>query len=217
MKIKLFISRIFGRHKKQNYEDVKISNKYELIESINDYYVINFSISELKIKLIELESIYNNIVEPKDKAIQISLISLVLTITFNIFNYINTDINQKKVMHTNEIARYESIKNTYWMKALEVDREIKLTDDIDKKSQLEDYKNSLNQEIYIINEKLINENKNYREYNDLNILRIILKLLFWFIIFEFTFLIRNEVKWISKKRKKDELKIRIDVINNLIN
>ena len=93
MKIKLFISRIFGRHKKQNYEDVKISNKYELIESINDYYVINFSISELKIKLIELESIYNNIVEPKDKAIQISLISLVLTITFNIFNYISIDLS----------------------------------------------------------------------------------------------------------------------------
>lgn len=217
MKIKLFVSRIFCRNKKQKVDDAKITDKYELIESINDYYTINFSISELKIKLIELESNYDKIEEPKDRAIKISIMSLVLTITFNIFNNINTDLNQKKVVHINEIARHENLKNTYWMKALEVENEIKFTKDIDKKVQLEDYKESLNQEIYIINEKLINENKNYMNYQSFNIPTIIIKLLFCYIIFEFTFLIISEFRWVSKKRKKDELKIRIDVIKKLIN
>ncbi|WP_332856764.1 hypothetical protein [Clostridium paraputrificum] len=217
MKIRSIISNFFCRYRIQKNIYDEITDRYEIIEDMKYYYVTHFNISELKIKLIELEEIYNNIKKPKDKAMIISMMSIAITVAFNLFNSLEVNLNQEKILFENEITRYEDLKNTYWMKVLEVENEIKFTKDIEKKAQLEDYTKSLKQEINIINNNLVNKLENNINNNNFNVPIVLLKTLAVYIFIQFILIVIEEFIWLFRKRKKDELKIRIDVIKSLIN
>ena len=217
MKIRSIISNFFYRYRRRKNIYGEITDRFELIEDIKYYYVTHFKISELKIKLIELEEIYNNIKKPKDKAMIISMMSIAITVAFNLFNSLEVNLNQEKILFENEITQYEDLKNTYWMKVLEVENEIKFTKDIEKKAQLEDYTKSLKQEINIINNNLVSKLENNINNNNFNVPIVLLKTLAVYIFIQFILIVIEEFIWLFRKRKKDELKIRIDVIKSLIN
>lgn len=195
----------------------KFTYKYQKIEEISTHYSTNYSNSELKIKLIELESKHSKIEEPKERALKISMISLIITLSFNFYNNIMTSGNQERISFKNKITQYENLKDTYWMKHLETESKINFTENILEKEQLKSYDNSLKKEIEIINNKIINEYENNRDgLNYFNSASIILKILFLGMMFYGGLILIEELRWIFKKREKSNLQIHIEVIKQLI-
>ncbi|MDY4606389.1 hypothetical protein [Clostridium tertium] len=216
MKINLLISKFFCRDIIKKEERKKISSKHDLIKEIRRYYDKNFSRNDLEIKLIDFYYIYNSIEKPRNTSIAISLMSIVLTLSLNTFNYVTTNMNQDKIKYSNEISRLENVKNTYWIKILEVKNEIEFTKDVEKKEQLEAYKESLDLEISIINQQMLNESENQISTFQFNVLNVLMNILTIYIIIQLGSILLSEVLWVYQKRKKAELKIKIEVVKGLI-
>lgn len=213
-KIGFHISKYFFKDILDKQERRTIKNKFLLIEKVSQYYVSRFSKERLKLKYIEYKSEYEDIETTNNIALKLSILSLVLTVSFNAMNFFFNTFNQNRVISENKITRTINLENNYKMKKIEAQNELKFSKDDDRKEQLEDFINDMN--IQIVNVSKY-DNNGINDMLSLNNIIVILYVIGIFMIFMLVRLIFTGLKNLWKKQKKKALKLKIDIIETLLN
>jgi hypothetical protein len=193
----------------------KVTSKVELLKLIKNYYenVAIKNISELEYEKISIENDIDNIKENRTLLKYIGIISLAITVSIFLYNFVysinyNMDLDNKS-----KIATDNNLMQNYESKILELENKIKFSKNLDDKNQMEDYDMTLKQEIEKI-KKRIEVESNYRS-NMFTIVNDISLLPYCITIFTILLII-DEISANCRINKKQYLKMKLAIINLIL-
>lgn len=216
MKAKKYFKDVLGELKDD--KSVKnIDSEYELLKLVKYYYEVRFNKEERLVKKAEIESKIKAINYKQDIALKVSMISIIITLVLTIVTFYRTTENQIESSYENQKARIEDVKDSYYMKVLEVENEIKFSGDEDKKNQLISYKESVLDEMSNLDNKLtiLEENRYDKKIKTSNQSNFIVFIMIGYLLLVSIMGTVEAIVTNRNKNKKHYLEMRLEIIKQI--